>query len=180
MPHIIGNRNVNHHVGPEQFITPHGFGKPHIRTNADPVFHAVQFNNLKRLALRPAPPRLFAQIGLDLTVTAVLERELERYVRLLTKQSDPKQRADLEQIIVFGSMAFGEIQPWSDIDLVIVQQTDLPFMKRVRQVRQLLKPRVGTDILVYTPGEFERLRQERPFVREEIVAKGVVLYERAG
>ena len=27
--------------------------------------------------------------------------------------------------------------------------------------------------------EFERLRHERPFFREEILAKGVVVYERA-
>jgi hypothetical protein len=38
---------------------------------------------------------------------------------------------------------------------------------------------VGTDILVYMPEEFERLRQERPFFREEILAKGVIVYERA-
>jgi predicted nucleotidyltransferase len=128
--------------------------------------------------------RLASELRSDVEATAarkqVLERELERYVRVLTKQSDPKQYAALEQIIVFGSVASGEIQPWSDIDLVIVQRTDLPFMKRVRQIRKLLKPRVGTDILVYTPSEFDRLREERPFVREEIVEKGVVLYERVG
>ena len=110
---------------------------------------------------------------------ALLARELERYVHLLTTQSDSQPAATPERIIVFGSMASGEVGPWSDIDLVIVQQTDLPFMKRLRQVRQLLKPRVGTDILVYTPSEFEQLRQERPFVREEILEKGIVLYERA-
>lgn len=111
---------------------------------------------------------------------STLERELQRYVRLLTSQDDAERRAGLERIIVFGSMASGEIGPWSDIDLVIVQRTDLPFIKRVRQVRQLLKPRVGTDILVYTPSEFEQLCQERPFVRQEIVEKGIVLYERPG
>jgi predicted nucleotidyltransferase len=102
----------------------------------------------------------------------VLERELDRYLRLLVEHGDP------EKIIVFGSMASGEIGPWSDIDLVIVEQTSLPFLQRLRQVRKLLKPRVGTDILVYTPQEFERLRHERPFFRDEILARGVVLYER--
>lgn len=104
---------------------------------------------------------------------SLLQHELERYVQVLTTQSDP------EQIIVFGSMASGEVTAWSDIDLVIVQHTSLPFLKRSRQVRRLLKPRVGTDILVYTPTEFERLAKQRPFFRDEILAKGVVLYERA-
>jgi len=43
---------------------------------------------------------------------------------------------------------------------------------------QLLKPRVGIDILVYTPDEFAQMSQERLFVRQEIAAKGRVLYER--
>ena len=40
------------------------------------------------------------------------------------------------------------------------------------------RPRVGVDVLVYTPREFEQLSQERAFLREEIVAKGKVIYER--
>jgi hypothetical protein len=34
------------------------------------------------------------------------------------------------------------------------------------------------DILVYTPEEFAQLSQERTFVRQEILAKGKVIYER--
>ena len=102
----------------------------------------------------------------------LLERELTRYVRLLTEHGDP------ERVIVFGSLATGQVWAWSDIDLVIVERTDLPFLQRLRQVRKMLRPKVGTDILVYTPEEFEQLRQERPFFREEILAKGRVVYER--
>jgi predicted nucleotidyltransferase len=102
----------------------------------------------------------------------LLEQELTRYVRLLTEHGDP------ERVIVFGSLATGHVRAWSDIDLVIVERTNLPFLQRLRQVRKLIRPKVGTDILVYTPEEFEQLRQERPFFREEILAKGMVIYER--
>jgi len=102
----------------------------------------------------------------------LLEQELTRYVRLLTEHGDP------ERVIVFGSLATGQVWDWSDIDLVIVEQTHLPFLQRLRQMRKLLQPKVGTDILVYTPEEFEQLRRERPFFREEILAKGMVVYER--
>jgi len=47
-------------------------------------------------------------------------------------------------------------------------------------VLRLLQPRVGPDVLVYTPDEYERLCQERPFTQREIVGKGQVLYERGG
>jgi len=44
----------------------------------------------------------------------------------------------------------------------------------------LLKPQVGTDILYYTPQEFEEMQRERTFFREEIAGRGRVVYERAG
>jgi predicted nucleotidyltransferase len=102
----------------------------------------------------------------------LLEQELARFVRLLTAYGDP------ERVIVFGSLVTGQVWAWSDIDLIIVEQTNLPFMQRLRKMRKLLQPQVGTDILVYTPEEYEQLRRERPFFREEILANGRVVYER--
>jgi len=104
----------------------------------------------------------------------LLEEELQRFVEILRQEIDP------ERIILFGSLATGEIGPWSDIDLVIVMKTDKPFIERLHAIRRLLQPRVATDLLVYTPEEFEQLARERPFVREEILAKGVLLYARGG
>ncbi len=53
------------------------------------------------------------------------------------------------------------------------------FFQRLRQMRRLLQPQVGTDILVYTPEEFEQLCGERAFFQEEILDRGVVVYERS-
>lgn len=103
----------------------------------------------------------------------LLEQELARYLQLLIEHDDP------EQIIVFGSLATGQAHEWSDIDLVIVKETELSFWQRLRETRRLLQPIVGTDILIYTPDEFEQLSSERPFFREEILAKGSVVYERS-
>lgn len=108
------------------------------------------------------------------TRRAALERELERWLPLLIAQENP------DKIILFGSCCHGQIEEWSDLDLVIIKETQTPFLDRTRQVLALLKPRVGLDVLVYTPEEFERLRQERAFVRDEIASKGKVIYERAG
>lgn len=103
---------------------------------------------------------------------ALLEKELARYVRLLREYYAP------ERIILFGSLVAGEIETWSDIDLLIVKETERKFLDRAREVLTLLRPRVGVDILVYTPEEFAQLAQRRAFVRDEIVGKGKVLYER--
>jgi len=104
---------------------------------------------------------------------ALLEQELQRFIPLLTEHLKPAR------ILLFGSFAQGATSAWSDIDLVIIQETDQRFLERIKTVIQLLRPQVGVDILIYTPAEFAQLVQERPFVRDEIVAKGRVLYERA-
>ena len=103
----------------------------------------------------------------------LLEAELGRWVRLLIENYNP------QHILLFGSLATGEVDEWSDVDLVVVKETSLRFLDRIREVLQLLHPRVGVDVLVYTPEEFDRLTQERGFVRQEILEKGQLLYERA-
>ncbi len=102
----------------------------------------------------------------------LLQEELARYLPILIEQYQP------ERILLFGSLAGENTDEWSDLDLVIVKETERRFLDRIREVMELLKPQVGVDILVYTPEEFEQLRRERSFVRDEILAKGKVLYER--
>ena len=101
-----------------------------------------------------------------------LNRELERWLPLLIEHERP------DKIIVFGSYSTGQVREWSDLDMVIVKETEARFLDRSRQVLLLLKPKVGLDVLVYTPQEFEQLSRERAFVRREIVDKGKVIYER--
>jgi predicted nucleotidyltransferase len=103
---------------------------------------------------------------------ALLQSELERFLDVLIEQYDP------EKILLFGSMVDNATGPWSDLDLVIIKETSRRFLDRTRDVLRLLQPKVGVDILVYTPQEFELLSRQRAFVRDEIVGRGKVLYER--
>lgn len=103
---------------------------------------------------------------------SLLESELARFLKILPDLNG------LERVIVFGSLAGGQTHAWSDIDLVLIQNTELPFYARLRAARRLLRPSVAADLLIYTPAEFEQLARERNFVREEILAKGKVVYER--
>ncbi len=101
-----------------------------------------------------------------------LSAELWRWKDILVKQYQP------EKIILFGSMANHSVSEWSDIDLVIVKKTDKRFLDRIKDVLCYIQPKVGADIIVYTPDEFERLSEERDFVKTEILGKGIVLYEK--
>ncbi len=104
-------------------------------------------NNCDHLPTSSGPPKR----------KKLLELELARYIRLLTEHGNP------EKVILFGTLATGGIHEWSDIDLVVVEQTELSFFQRLRRIRKLLQPRVGIDVMVYTPEEFNQLSAERPF-----------------
>ena len=100
----------------------------------------------------------------------VLERELARIVSVLIKEYDPLK------IVLFGSLATGNIHEYSDIDLVVIKNSQKGFYERLEEVGLLVMSRRGADILVYTPDEFEIVK-DRLFFQEEVLKKGRVLYE---
>lgn len=85
-----------------------------------------------------------------------------------------------EQIILFGSHAWGKPNEDSDLDiLVIVSQSHLPPVQRaVRAHRRLQGLNVPKDILVRTRAEVERFRDVQASLEHQIFARGTVLYER--
>jgi predicted nucleotidyltransferase len=84
-------------------------------------------------------------------------------------------------VILFGSVAQGTDSFNSDIDLVAISDWvhDIPFPRRAAEVLTSLQPNVRTDLLLYTPEEWETLRTARRFVRDEIERKGMLLYPRS-
>ncbi|HOU13336.1 MAG TPA: nucleotidyltransferase domain-containing protein [Anaerolineae bacterium] len=86
-----------------------------------------------------------------------------------------------QKIIVFGSWAREEQNVHSDIDLLIIQESDLPRPQRYAQVRRLFWG-IGTplDILVYTPDEFARYQDVPGSFTHTIAREGKVLYAQPG
>lgn len=101
-----------------------------------------------------------------------LDRALAAVIDQIVQELDP------ERIIVFGSMARGDIHEDSDLDLLIVKETDQPFLQRIDEVLAVLRTDVPVEPLVYTSAELERLREEgRDFIGT-ILEEGRVVYER--
>jgi len=96
-----------------------------------------------------------------------LQKELNRCIRILKEKYHP------QKILLFGSFANDRVKKWSDIDLIIVKDTKKSFLERSKELFLLLKPKVGMDILVYTPEEFRQLSGER-FFKEQVIEKGVI------
>ena len=82
-----------------------------------------------------------------------------------------------KRIILFGSLAQNQAHDDSDIDLVVVAESDKSFLDRLEEAYVLLDPRESLDLFIYTPREFQRLIRSRPFFREEVLKKSKVLYE---
>lgn len=61
-----------------------------------------------------------------------------------------------EAAYIFGSFATGNPDPRSDIDLIVIFETALPFHERARQFENVYAVWPRIDLLVYTPEEFAR------------------------
>lgn len=66
---------------------------------------------------------------------------------------------NIHSCYLFGSSATGETNPWSDIDILIITETDKLFIERPLDYQELFEIGVSVDIIVYTPGEFEIVKQ---------------------
>jgi predicted nucleotidyltransferase len=110
---------------------------------------------------------------MDTERSKTLNKALEQILVTLIAEYQP------EKIILFGSLATGQVSEWSDLDLAIIKRTSLPFMKRLREVALLCMAPVSVDYLVYTPEEFDHMiEQDNHFILSEIIGKGKVMYER--
>jgi len=85
-----------------------------------------------------------------------------------------------QKIILFGSAARNRLKENSDLDLIIIKDSKKDFYSRIGEVLRLVRditPKPPIDFLVYTPSEFEKMKKENYFVKEEVLEKGKVLYE---
>ena len=119
------------------------------------------FQKYRSLAIVP--------IGCEHPIGETLPAAVERIVHELRP----------EKIVLFGSYAYGVPTPDSDVDLLIIQETDASSKDRSWAVSQLLLPRpFPVDILVRTPLEIEQALAKGDFFVREIIERGMVLYER--
>ena len=102
------------------------------------------------------------------------DEELQNIVRQLIHLYMP------QKIILFGSLAKGNIDQGTDIDLFIIK-SDVPEfgVDRIRQLDAIINYRLATDFIVYKPEEVkQRLELGDPFVKS-ILEEGKVLYDAA-
>ena len=101
------------------------------------------------------------------------ESVIERIVRRLIDAIDP------DRIILFGSRARGDAGPDSDIDILIIKDSDEPILRRAqRAYRALSDLGVPKDIIWRTPAEVEEWSNVPTYVTTRALDEGRVLYEK--
>jgi len=79
---------------------------------------------------------------------ALLAKGIERVVDIC------RRLADVRAVYIFGSYARNQIGPRSDLDILVVRETDLRRLDRDLDLRIAFDVPIGIDILVVTPSEF--------------------------
>lgn len=99
----------------------------------------------------------------------LLQEELAHVVDILPN-------LNVKQVILYVDMAKGKVGPSSNIQLLCIHETDAPFISRIDFFINHIQPRVGLDVLVYTPKEFEEMKTSSPFMKH-VLSQGKVIYE---
>lgn len=96
-----------------------------------------------------------------------------RIAEKIAKEYQPKK------IILFGSYAYGEPTEDSDVDLLIVKETEKRPIDRWVEVKKILRDTargIPVSPLVYTEKEIEERTAIKDFFIAEILERGEVLY----
>jgi predicted nucleotidyltransferase len=100
-------------------------------------------------------------------------------LEILQKKFHPIfKRYKVQKAIVFGSFARGEPSAHSDLDLILIQNTDKRFFDRYEGIQIDLVKAAGKypiDLLIHTPEELEAI-SHRHFIARAL-REGKVIYE---
>lgn len=104
----------------------------------------------------------------------VIEKKLPKITLKIIKEFQP------EKIILFGSFAWGEPTPESDIDLLIIKKSQKDRIERGQEIERILwGADMPIDALVYTPDEVKKRLELEDFFIQDIFKKGKILYSKS-
>ena len=82
------------------------------------------------------------------------------------------------KVILFGSYANGTPHEDSDLDLLVIMDSEETMFQRMMRVDPVARvPFLSMDVLVYTPAEIDKRLAIGDFFIAEVLAKGRVLYQ---
>lgn len=101
-------------------------------------------------------------------------RALERNCRLIVKRL---KALGALKVILFGSLARGEVGLWSDLDLIAVMPSSLSSKEWMRKIHAEVDREIACDILAYNEKELEETVPISGFLRHAL-SEGRIIYEK--
>jgi len=99
-----------------------------------------------------------------------IDKRIRRTLRQIVKGYHP------ERVYLFGSAARGDDDEYSDLDFAVIAKSSLKFIDRLLESIKFVDD-TRSDILVYTPAEFEEMVAKGNDFAANIL-KGRLLYEK--
>jgi predicted nucleotidyltransferase len=103
----------------------------------------------------------------------VTDRQISALARQIAEQFSP------EQVILFGSYAYGTPTPDSDVDLLIVMPAKGPPVDKAIEIRLAIDVPFSVDLLVRTPAQIKTRLRMNDFFMQDVIEKGRTLYDRS-
>ncbi|MEO9096617.1 MAG: nucleotidyltransferase domain-containing protein [Candidatus Baltobacteraceae bacterium] len=103
------------------------------------------------------------------TRRAHLEAAVAEFVALCA------ERSDICEAFVFGSFARDEVGPHSDLDVLVIRQTDAPRLSRGDDLLVARKSAIPIDLIVLRPDEYAK-RLELTGFGKTILAEARKIY----
>ena len=82
-----------------------------------------------------------------------------------------------QKVILFGSYAYGQPTEDSDVDFLVVMDTDESPLHVAAKIAAAIEHPFPLDIVVRTPTEFASAVHRRGVFATEVATKGITLYE---
>ncbi|GCC09995.1 nucleotidyltransferase domain protein [archaeon] len=92
--------------------------------------------------------------------------EVSNYVKKIKRKFEP------ERVILFGSYAYGKAGKDSDVDLLVVMETELRSVEQAILIRKELPSSFPLDLIVKKPKEVKNRIKKGDFFLKSILEKG--------
>jgi predicted nucleotidyltransferase len=100
-----------------------------------------------------------------------------RQIRAVAKRIADQFHPD--KIILFGSYAYGQPKPWSDVDLLLVMDTPLTSNKQRHTISEFLRPQpFSIDLIIWSAEKLEERIAGCDWFLQEVVERGKVIYDK--
>jgi len=110
--------------------------------------------------------------------TSIIGKRCAKFDEIKVQAKRVVENFDPEKIVLFGSYASGKPTLQSDVDLLIIVDTNKSTLKLSSEIALSLDHSFPLDIIVKTPEQINKRLQNGDFFIDNIINRGKVLHER--